>query len=74
MKIKCGCGSNTCSMVMTLVMDADGEVVFVSIHKDTEDTPNMVLKVKEAKKLRKYLRKYIDNVRAKEDHTDECPV
>lgn len=58
-------------MVMTLVQDVDGEAVYISVHKDTEDTPDIVMKVKEAKKLRKYLRKYIKNVQKKEEEREQ---
>lgn len=71
MKIKCGCCNDACHMVMTLITDSDGEAVYISIHEDTKAAPDMVLKVKEAKKLRKYLRKYIDNFREKEENDEQ---
>lgn len=58
-------------MVMTLIQDVDGEAVYISVHKDTEATPDVVLKVKEAKKLRKYLRKYIKNAKKKEENDEQ---
>jgi hypothetical protein len=70
-KIKCGCGGAMCPMVMTLVQDVDGEAVYISVHRDNEATPDMVLKVKEAKKLRKYLRKYTKNVQKKEEEREQ---
>jgi len=58
-------------MVMTLVQDDDGEEVYIYVHKDTETAPNIVIHVKEAKKLRKYLRKYIKNVQKKEEKREQ---
>ena len=71
MQIKCGCGGETCPMVMTLVNDGDGEAVYISVHKETEGTGDIVITVKEAKKLRKYLRKYIKSVQKKEEEREE---
>lgn len=71
MKIKCGCGNESCAMIMRVMNSLEYKNLFISIHPETDGAPNIILTVKDAKKLCKYLRKFIDSCGEKEENDEQ---